>query len=109
MTKKHGLLLLTLTLIGTTSLLASGPSFQPDTKMDGTTLKGWHPYGQADWRTEKGEIIGVPKAGAGGWLVLDHSYQDSALYTEYRCTSGCGTGVAFSAGKTRHGAAPAGA
>jgi hypothetical protein len=103
MAKKHRLLLLTLTLIGTTPLIASGPSFQPDTKIDGASLKGWHPYGQADWRTEKGEIVGVPKEGAGGWLVLDHSYQDSALYAEYRCTSGCVTGVLFRAEKTPNG------
>jgi hypothetical protein len=103
MTKKHRLLLLTITLIGTTPLFASGPSFQPDTKMDGASLKGWHPYGQADWRTEKGEIVGVPKEGAGGWLVLDHAYQDSALYAEYRCVSGCLTGVLFRAEKTPSG------
>ena len=66
MTKKHRLLLLTLALIGTTPLFASGPSFQPDSKIDGTSLKGWHPYGQADWRAEKGEIVGTPKDGAGG-------------------------------------------
>jgi hypothetical protein len=103
MTKKHRLLLVTLTLIGTTPLFASGPSFQPDSKMDGTSLKGWHPYGQGDWRTEKGEIVGVPKEGAGGWLVLDHSYQDSALYAEYRCAGGCVTGVLFRAEKTSGG------
>jgi hypothetical protein len=103
MTKKHKLLLITLTVIGTTRLFASGPSFQPDTKMDGTSLKGWHPYGQADWRAEKGEIVGTPKDGAGGWLVLDHEFQDSALYTEYRCTTGCVTGVLFRAEKTPSG------
>jgi Domain of Unknown Function (DUF1080)/FG-GAP-like repeat len=103
MRKKHRLLLLTLTLIGTTPLLASGPSFKPDTKMDGTTLKGWHSYGQADWRTEKGEIVGAPNPGAAGWLVLDHAYQDSALYAEYRCTGGCVTGVLFRAEKTPDG------
>ena len=103
MTKKHRLLLVTLTLIGTTPLFASGPSFQPDTKIDGASLNGWHPYGQADWRTEKGEIVGVPKEGAGGWLVLDHAYQDSALYAEYRCTGGCVTGVLFRAEKTPNG------
>jgi hypothetical protein len=103
MTKKHRLLLVTLTLIGTTPLFASGPSFQPDTKMDGASLKGWHPYGQADWRVDKGEIVGVPKEGAGGWLVLDHAYQDSALYAEYFCTGGCVTGVLFRAEKTPNG------
>src|ERR1700740_3089837 len=100
MLKKHGLLLVILTLIGTTPLVASGPSFQPDTKMDGTSLRGWHPYGQADWRTETGEIVGTAKAGSGGWLSLDHAYQDSALYAEYRCTNGCVTGMLFRAEKT---------
>ena len=78
MGKTHRLLLVAFVLIGTTHLFASGPSFQPDTKMDGTSLKGWHPFGQADWRTDKGEIVGMPREGAGGWLVLDHAYQDSA-------------------------------
>src|SRR5882757_362870 len=103
MSKKHILLLVALTLIGTTPLVASSPSFQPVTKMDGTSLKAWHRYGQADWRTEKGEIVGVPKAGSGGWLVLDHEYQDSALYAEYRCSGGCVTGVLFRAEKTPGG------
>ena len=66
MSKNYGLLLLTLTLIGT-PVFASGPSFQPDTRMDGTSLKGWHPYGQADWRTEKGEIVGTPRGSR--WLA----------------------------------------
>ena len=103
MGKTHRLLLVAFVLIETTPLIASGPSFQPDTKIDGASLKAWHPYGQADWRTEKGEIVGVPKAGAGGWLVLDHAYQDSALYAEYLCTGGCVTGVLFRAEKTPGG------
>src|SRR5882757_10014884 len=103
MSKKNILLLVALTLIGTTPLVASGHSFQPDTKMDGTSLKAWHRYGQAASPTEKGEIVGVPKAGSGGWLVLDHEYQDSALYAEYRCASGCVTGVLFRAEKAPSG------
>jgi hypothetical protein len=103
MKKTYKLLLMTLTLIGTTPLVASGPSFQADTKIAGTSLKGWHPYGQADWSTDKGEIVGAAKAGGAGWLVLDHAYQDSALYAEYRCTGGCVTGVLFRAEKTPGG------
>ena len=61
MGKTHRLLLVAFVLIETTPLIASGPSFQPDTKIDGASLKAWHPYGQADWRTEKGEIVGVPR------------------------------------------------
>jgi Domain of Unknown Function (DUF1080)/FG-GAP-like repeat len=103
MAKKRGLLLIASTLVGATTLFASGPSFHPDVTMDGASLKDWHTFGQADWRTEKGEIVGTPKAGAGGWLVLDHSYQDTALYAEYRCTGGCVTGVLFRAEKTSSG------
>ena len=74
MAMKRRLLLVALVLIGTTPIFASGPSFRPDTTMDGSSLKGWHTFGQADWRAEKGEIVGAPKAGgSGGWLVLDES------------------------------------
>src|ERR1700677_177182 len=103
MANKPMLLVVALVLIGATPTFASGPSFRPDATMDGASLKGWNTFGQADWRTENGEIVGTPKAGAGGWLVLDHSYQDTALYAEYRCVSGCVTGVLFRAQKTATG------
>ena len=44
----------------------AGPSFRPDDRFQGSTLAGWHPQGNADWRAEKGEITGVPKTPAGG-------------------------------------------
>jgi hypothetical protein len=101
---KHTWLIVAFVLIGARSLFASGPSFRPDTTVDGSSLKGWHTFGQADWRTEKGDIVGTPQAGGnGGWLVLDHSYQDSALYADYRCNAGCVTGVLFRAEKTSGG------
>jgi hypothetical protein len=101
---KHTWLIVAFVLIGARSLFASGPSFRPDTTVDGSSLKGWHTFGQADWRTEKGDIVGTPQAGgSGGWLVLDHSYQDSALYADYRCNAGCVTGVLFRAEKTSGG------
>ena len=104
MTKKCRLFVIVFVLTGATPLLASGPSFRPDTTVDGSSLKGWHTFGQADWRTEKGDIVGTPKEGGrGGWLVLDQSYQDSALYAEYRCNAGCVTGVLFRAEKTSGG------
>ena len=104
MQKKHGLLVVAFALIGAAPIFASGPSFHPDSRMDGSSLMGWHTFGQADWRTEKGEIVGTPKqGGTGGWLVLDHSYQDSALYAEYRCTAACVTGVLFRAAKIADG------
>jgi hypothetical protein len=104
MKNKYTLLVAVYVLIGATPMLASGPSFRPDLKIDGSSLNGWHTFGRADWRVEKGEIVGTPKdAGAGGWLVLDHAYQDSGLYAEYRCGSGCVTGVLFRAEKTSDG------
>ena len=103
MARKRKLLAVALVLIGATPMFASGPSFRPDTTMDGASLKGWHTLGPADWRTQNGEIVGTPTKGTGGWLVLDHSYQDTALYAEYRCTSGCVTGVLFRAQKTSAG------
>ncbi len=104
MFKKRALPIAFVVVISVTPIFASGPSFRPDTVIDGSSLNGWHTLGQADWHAEKGEILGTPKqGGAGGWLVLDHSYQDSALYTEYRCTGGCVTGILFRAEKTPDG------
>ena len=46
-----------------TALFAAVPShFVPDWTFQGSSLKGWHVLGQADWRAEKGELIGTPKA-----------------------------------------------
>jgi hypothetical protein len=65
-------------------LLATGPSFHPDVTLTGSTLSGWHTFGQTEWRAENGELIATPK-GAGGWLVLDRSYQDIGIYAQFRC------------------------
>ncbi|MGH9159888.1 MAG: FG-GAP-like repeat-containing protein [Vicinamibacteraceae bacterium] len=90
-------------LVGGTALQASGPSFQPDTRFEGSTLTGWHVLGAADWRAQQGEIIGMPKAPGGGWLVLDRSYQDVAFFTSFRCSAGCQAGVLLRAEKTATG------
>ncbi len=79
-----------------------GPSFVPDAKFAGSTLAGWHTLGQADWSAENGELIGKATAG-GGWLVLDHSYQDTAFYAAFRCTGACDTGVLLRMTKTANG------
>ena len=66
--------------------LASGPThFRANPAFNGTTLAGWHPVGQADWRVEKGEIVGTPRSPAGGWLVLDKAYQDTGFFASFRC------------------------
>ncbi len=60
---------------------------------NGSTLAGWHVQGTAAWRVKDGEIVGsVAKAGTGGWLVLNHAYEDFVLEFLFRCT-GCDTGV----------------
>jgi hypothetical protein len=68
----------------------SGPSFLPDG--GGSTLTGWHSLGQATWHADKGEIVGKGTGGS-GWLVLDRSFQDTALYASFQCTGACDTGV----------------
>jgi Domain of Unknown Function (DUF1080) len=80
-----------------------GPSFTPDATVKGSSLAGWHVLGQADWKAQNGELIGTPKQPGGGWLVLDHSYQDVGLYASFRCAEGCKTGVLFRAEKTAQG------
>jgi hypothetical protein len=82
---------------------ASGPSFHPDVTFQGSELKAWHIYEEAEWSAENGELIGKPKQAGGGWLMLDHSYQDVGLYAEFKCTGGCETGVLFRAEKTPDG------
>jgi hypothetical protein len=85
------------------TVFASGPSFHPDITMNGENLKDWHTLGQATWRTENGEIVGAPKQADGGWLVLNHSYQDINFYTGFRCAEGCVTGVLLRAEQTPNG------
>ncbi|MDX6457122.1 MAG: hypothetical protein QOE55_819 [Acidobacteriaceae bacterium] len=82
---------------------ASGPSFHPDVTFAGSTLKGWHTLGHAAWRAENGTITGTPGDSIGGWLLLDNSYQDIGLYTQFHCDEGCETGVLLRAEKTSNG------
>ena len=79
-----------------------GPSFVPDAKFAGSQLTGWHPLGQAEWSAENGEIVGKGTSGS-GWLVLDHSYQDTGFYAAFRCTGACDTGVLLRMAKTADG------
>jgi hypothetical protein len=80
-----------------------GPSFVPDSKFAGSALTGWHTLGQADWRAENGELVGKATGKGGGWLVLDHSLQDTGFYTAFRCTGSCDTGILLRMTKTADG------
>ena len=86
-----------------TPLSGVGPSFRPDTRFTGGSLTGWNVVGEASWRVENGEIIGSPKSAAGGWLMLNRSFQDVGFYARFRCTGGCQTGLLFRAEKTPQG------
>ena len=67
-----------------------GPTFLPDGTFKGSKLAGWHTLGPASWSANDGEITAK---GGEGWLVLDKPYQDSALYTSFRCTGACDAGI----------------
>ena len=84
-------------------LQTAGPSFTPDATLGGSDLAGWHPLGTATWRTEKGEIVGNPAQPGGGWLVLDRSLQDVAVFASFQCAQGCETGILLRAEKTSSG------
>lgn len=89
----------------TLSAGAAGPgNFKPDGVFTGSALSGWHTLGDAAWKAENGELIGTAKPGSdGGWLVMDKSFQDVQLFTSYRCTGACKSGVLLRAEKTADG------
>jgi len=87
------------------NLQAADPAnFRPDGSFKGSALTGWRVVGDADWRAESGELIGKAKPGtAGGWLVMDKSFQDVQLYMSYKCTGDCRSGVLLRAKKSADG------
>lgn len=85
------------------AILAATHDFVPDFAFRGSSLSGWHAVGHAAWRAENGEIAGTPQAPDGGWLLLDKSYQDVKLYTEFRCAATCDAGLLLRAEKTADG------
>ena len=90
-------------LLGAVPMFAAGPSFSPDATFHGSSLSDFHALGQANWRAENGELIGTPQNSGGGWLMSDRSYQDVALFTNFRCTGGCETGALFRIEKSGDG------
>jgi Domain of Unknown Function (DUF1080)/FG-GAP-like repeat len=102
MSRKLLSMLIVSTFLGCLPLFATGPSFHPDATFAGSSLTGWHSFGKAEWRADNGEIVANPKGGS-GWLVLDRSYQNVAVYTQFRCAGACETGVLLRAEKTPTG------
>jgi hypothetical protein len=103
MSVKQFLLLVTLALPGALPVLGDGPSFHPDATFNGSSLTGWHTLGEADWRADNGELTGTPKSAGGGWLILDHPYQDIGLSLDFLCTGACESGILFRMQKTESG------
>lgn len=85
-------------------VLLAGPTFVPDGTLKGSSLSGWRVLGDAEWKAQNGELLGMPKQGGrGGWLMLDRSYQDVGFFASFRCSGACKTGVLLRAEKTAHG------
>jgi hypothetical protein len=83
---------------------AASRNFVADVTFTGSSLKGWHSVGSADWRAENGEIIGNARPGtSGGWLVLDQHYQDVQFFASFRCTGACKAGLLFRQERTADG------
>ena len=77
--------------------------FVPDWTFKGNTLTGWRVLGEASFRALNGEIIGTPQTPAGGWLILDKSFQDVEVGFDFQMASGAKTGLLLRAEKTPSG------
>ena len=99
MPSKRALLLAAATLAVFARLSGTGPSFHPDSTFKGSALTGWHTLGNATWQAQDGVITGTPTQLGGGWLVLDHSYQDVGFYASFKCAPGCQSGMLMRAEK----------
>ena len=58
---------------------------------DGRTLSGWHPEGDAQWRTEGGAL--VSDQGGDGWLRSDKTYGNFLLRIDFRNSPKGNSGV----------------
>jgi hypothetical protein len=93
--------------IATTCLMSpragANKNFVPDWTFQGSSLGAARSIGNADWRAENGEIVGVPKTLEGGWLILDKPLQDVQFASTFRCVAGCRAGVMLRTQSTPHG------
>ena len=91
-------------LAAASAVTAAGPTFRADYRFTGTSLNGFTPLGQADWKVQNGEIVGTPKDPSGGWLfVAGKSFQDLQMYANVKCVAGCRAGFLVRAEKTADG------
>jgi hypothetical protein len=87
-----------------TDLRAEGPSFIPDSTFKGSSLDQWHTLGPVNWKAANGELTGKSTGQeSAGWLISNHSLQDTGIYFQFRCTGACNTGVLLRAHKAGDG------
>ena len=75
-------------------------NFDADAAIEGSSLAGWRPLGDARWRAENGEVI--VSAGS-GWLLSEQSFEDVAMVASFRCAAACRTGLLVRAEPTAGG------
>src|SRR5689334_15295755 len=86
------------------TVFTAGPTFRADYRFSGSSLTGFKPIGQAEWKVQNGEIVGTPKDAGGGWLLLDgKEFQDTQMYASVKCAAGCKAGFLMRAEKTPDG------
>ncbi|QHS51072.1 VCBS repeat-containing protein [Edaphobacter sp. 12200R-103] len=102
MNRKHLGVVLSFFSVVVAPCLGSGPSFHPDTSIATASRQDWSVLGKADWNIADQGITGKGNE-TGGLLVLNHSFQDSDFYMEFRCEQSCETGVLFRTKKQSDG------
>src|SRR6188768_2623140 len=86
------------------TVFTAGPTFRADYRFTGTSLTGFRPLGEAEWKAQNGEIVGTPKDASGGWLLLEgKEFQDTQIYASVRCLTGCKAGILMRAERTTDG------
>jgi hypothetical protein len=74
---------------------------QPISLFDGTSLSGWHVYGQTgdikNWKVEDGAMVclGATKDAHGGDLVTDRQFDNFELNWEWKVDKGSNSGVMY--------------
>ena len=100
---RHALIGVTIVTFALAPVQGDRAMFVPDWTFKGNTLTGWRVLGEASFRALNGEIIGTPQSPAGGWLILDKSFQDVEVGFDFQMPSGAKTGLLLRAEKTPSG------
>jgi hypothetical protein len=75
---------------------ATGPGEGPGwtTLLDGRSLKGWYPVGDANWRLEDGALVADKLNGKNnGFMVTDKMYKDFELHVEFWASDNANSGI----------------